>query len=279
MLGIFPMENINPPIMESPIESITRIQPPEKKQPPVLTIILFIILIVTLLFLFLLFFTDTLDNVKFFNPQEDNQQQEEEDNQQQDETPDFITYEGETFTAQLPTQWSISDWRMEEYYDGNGTNMLTEGETYTGLTGLKIFKNNVEMFYLKAISGIGFAGCPNYAKFADESTTYYNQIIADNQVSGTQLNIDDFTTAQYFEFEWLGKTFRRVEREYNYDTVDGNNYFEPSCVPTLVTFDGLEFQPSTGPAATSYDYGPTEDATLDDLEILDSILESMEFSN
>ncbi|MDY0097479.1 MAG: hypothetical protein RBS01_03970 [Candidatus Dojkabacteria bacterium] len=273
------MDNINPPIMESPIESITPIKPPEKKQPPVLTIILFLVLVVTLIFLYLLFFTKVLDNVKILNPQDENSQEQEDPNEQGDETPDFVAYDGETFTAHLPTQWSISDWSIEEYYNGAGTDMLTDGETFTGLTGFKIFKNDVEMFYLKAIYGIGFAGCPNYARFADESTTYYNQIVADNQISGTQVNIDDFTAAEYSEFEWLGKTFRRVEREYNYDTVDGNNYFEPSCVPTLVTFDGLEFQPATGPAATSYDYGPTEDATLEDLEEIDLILESMELSN
>ena len=272
------MDSINPPIMENPVESITPIQPPQKKQPPVLTIILCFILIVTLLFLYLLFFTEALDNVKIFNPQDENSQQDGEDNQEEDETPEFIAYEGETFTAQLPTQWSISDWSIEEYYDGDGTDMLTD-EEFTGLTGLKIFKNNVEMFYLKAIYGIGFAGCPNYAKFSDESTTYYNQIVADNEISGTEVNIDDFTSSEYSEFEWLGKSFRRVEREYNYDIVDGNDYFESSCVPTLVGFEGLEFFPPTGPAATSYDYGPTEDATSEDLEILDSILESMAFSN
>ena len=136
------MDSINPPIMENPVESITPIQPPQKKQPPVLTIILCFILIVTLLFLYLLFFTEALDNVKIFNPQDENSQQDGEDNQEEDETPEFIAYEGETFTAQLPTQWSISDWSIEEYYDGDGTDMLTD-EEFTGLTG---FLNSKKIF-------------------------------------------------------------------------------------------------------------------------------------
>ena len=56
-------------------------------------------------------------------------------------------------------------------------------------------------------------------------------------------------------------------------------YFESACVPTLVSFDGLQFQPEDGPAALSYDYSPTDTATLDDLVVIDSILESMVLVN
>ena len=113
---------------------------------------------------------------------------------------------------------------------------------------------------------------PSYAKFADENKTLHNQLIDDNKVTGTELNILDYTNSEYSEFEWLGKTFRRVGKEYNYDTVPNNVYFESACVPTLVSFDGLQFQPEDGPAALAYDYSLTDIATLDDLEVIDSIL-------
>lgn len=271
------MDNINPPpLTENTPENITPIPTPTpvKKRSPLLTIILSFVLLLTLLLLYLLFFTKVFEDLFVVNTQDENSQENEQENPQDEEDIELTTFGGDTFTASLSEGWSI-----EEYYDGEGTNMLTEGITYTGLTGLKIFKNNIEMFYLKAIYGIGFAGCPNYAKFTDESTTYYNQVMSDNQISGTQLNVTDYTQDEYSEFTWLGKTFRRVERAYTYDTIPNNTYFEPACVPTLVTFEGLEFQPEDGPAATSYDYGPTQGATLDDLDVIDTILENMTLSN
>ena len=266
------MDNINnPPLMESPVVSITPNPTPPKKSK-ILLILFGVALLLTLLFMYFLFFTEEFDNINLTNSEDENSQENEQENPQE-ETPQSTIFNGDTFTAQIPADWSI-----EEYYNGAGTDMLSDGD-YTGLTGLKIFKNNQEMFYMKAIYGIGFAGCPNYAKFTDESITYYNQIISDNQVSGTQLNVADYTQEEYSEFVWLGKTFRRVERAYTYDTVPNNSYFEPSCVPTLVGFQGLEFQPEEGPAATSYDYSPTQDATLEDLDVIDTILESVALSN
>ena len=268
------MDNINrPPLMERPPESITPKPSRVKKLPPLLVIILGLVLPLIVLFLYLLFFTKVLDDLNLVNTKDENSQENEQEVPQDEEEEELTTFEGDTFTAPLPEDWSI-----QEYYNGNGTDMLSDG-VYTGLTGLKIFKNDQEVFYMKAIYGIGFAGCPNYAKFTDESTTYYNQILVDNQVSGTQLNVADYTEDEYSEFVWLSKTFRRVEREYTYDTVPNNSYFEPACVPTLVSFQGLEFQPQGGPAATSYDYGPTQGATLEDLDTIDTILEGMTLSN
>ena len=266
------MDDINrPPLMENPVESVTPNPTPPKKSK-LLIISLVAVLLLASLFLYLLFFTKVFENLNLTETEDENSQENEQENPQE-ETPQSTMFNGDTFTAQIP-----NDWSMEEYYDGDGTDMLSDGD-YTGLTGLKIFKNNTEMFYLKAIYGIGFAGCPSYAKFTDESSTYYNQILSDNQISGTELNISDYTQTEYSEFVWLGKTFRRVERAYTYDTVPNNSYFEPACVPTLVGFQGLEFQPEEGPAATSYDYSPTQDATLEDLDVIDAILESMTLFN
>ena len=98
---------------------------------------------------------DELDN------EEEIVQQEEVDNIEEDTT----LFTGKYISATLPNGWSI-----EEYENGQGSTMLNTQETYSGLTGLKIFKEDVELFSMQAISGLGFAGCSNYAKFLDENT-------------------------------------------------------------------------------------------------------------
>lgn len=90
------------------------------------------------------------------------------------------------------------------------------------------------------------------------------------------MTLHDYTDTKYSEFEWLGITFRRVEKNYYYDTQEGNNYFESPCVTGLLTLEGLSYEDADGYKGEAYFYGPTEDATLSDLEIVDSILGSME---
>ncbi len=184
---------------------------------------------------------------------------------------EFILFEGEHISASLPTSW-----RIEEYVDGQGSTMLTPGETYSGLTGLKIYKEDTLLFSMQAVSGLGFSGCPNYARFPDESKEYYEQTLIDNEVSGQELNIQDFTSSSYSEFEWLGVSFRRVGNTYVYDTISGNDYFESSCVFTLVSFYDLTTYRIDGKYGSSaYDFGATQSATTSDLETIDDILDSM----
>lgn len=276
---------INAPPIPPEQEVHTPSIPPVKKSPSILLIIAFFLLLLVSIFLYLLFFTSILDSLDLVKkedqlPLQQQQKEQEEDSnpkeyEQKDEKEESIsTFKGETITAVLPEGWSI-----KEYYDGQGTDMLTEGISYKGLTGLKIFRNDIELFSMEAVYGIGFAGCPNYAKFTDENIAYYNQIIEDNKVSETELEVKDYTKSQYMQFDWLGKTFRRIEKEYTYDSVENNQYFEPSCVPTLVTFNGVEFIPEGSPSATAYHYSPTKEATLEDLGTIDNILESMELIN
>jgi hypothetical protein len=212
---------------------------------------------------------DSSDNNLF---KEENPSEQKEDVETEDELSIFT---GESIGAQLPANWTIV-----EYYDGEGTTGISqEYEGFTGLTGLKIFKNEAEIFYLQAIYGIGFPGCPSYAKFEDENPSYYEQMLENNEITDVEIEVTDYTESEYVEFEWLGTTFRRVNKYYNYDTVSGNEYFEPSCVPTILTLEGLEYYPPDGPSAKSYDYGPTENASEEDLLIVDEILESMILAN
>ncbi len=218
------------------------------------------------------YFIFTLKILENLSPEESNEktQEQETTEEAQEDAVDMSIFQGEYISTNLPLGWSIT-----EYTDGEGTDMLTPG-TYSGLTGLKIFKGDTEIFYMQAVSGLGFAGCPNYAKFDDESTTYYEQLLVDNEGSGETINITDYTDTEYEEFTWLNLPFRRIGKTYLYDVILGNTYFEPPCVPSLVAFYDLTlYHVQGGPGSSVFDYGATEDATLEDLLVIDQILQDM----
>jgi len=185
-------------------------------------------------------------------------------------TEEDTEFNGEVISASLPTGWSIV-----EYFDGDGTDSLPEGFVYTGLTAIDILNpQNKQVFTLQAISGVGFAGCPEYPMFSDNGESYlFEQQNASDEMGDT-LNIVDYTGQAYIEFEFLNTTFRRIGEKYFYDTQEGNNYFEPPCVDGLLTLEGLYFEDSDGYKYEAYVYGATEDSTEADLLIVDSILES-----
>ena len=185
---------------------------------------------------------------------------------------DTTTITGEYMTAEVP-----DDWTVVEYTNGNGTDMLVEGTTYTGLTGLKIFNPDDEaVFSMVAVSGIGFIGCGDYAVFDDDNANYYQEQVDMNDEIGETMTEHDYTSTDYTEFEWMGTTMRRIDDLYYYDTEEGNNYFEPPCVPGLITVEGFSFLDSYDYLGEAYFYGLEDIATIDEYEIVDEILESME---
>lgn len=204
--------------------------------------------------------------------EEDNQEEDvQEDENQQQDTPQLTLFQGKFVSTNLPEGWTVV-----EYSDGDGSDMLTPGVGYVGLTGLKIFKEETELFFMQAVSGLGFAGCPQYAKFSDENPDYYAQILEDNEVSGQTLTLSDYTNTKYEEFNWFNTPFRRINTSYVYDTELGNSYFEPPCVPTLVSFPNvLEYYMDGDTHTTTFDYGVIEGATEADLLVIDQILSDM----
>jgi hypothetical protein len=194
-----------------------------------------------------------------------------DENEEQEQS--YTTFEGEVITAQLPLGWNII-----EYFDGDGTDSLPgEPSDYNGLTAIDIISdNNRQVFTLQAVSGIGFAGCPQYALFEDDNNVYKLEQETMNDEMGEAMEVLDYTDTEYVEFEFLGVTFRRVGDKYYYDTQEGNNYFEPPCVEGLLTLEGLYFTDESGYIYESYFYGPTEYTTDGDLPIIDDILESIE---
>lgn len=188
----------------------------------------------------------------------------------EEDTDEVIT--GDYVSVTVPEGWTLV-----EYMDGDGTTMLNSGDAYTGLTGLKIFNPQSEnVFSMMAVSGIGFAGCSDYAKFSDESISYYQEQVSNNSQAGITMEEHDYTSTVYAEFDWLGTTMRRITDLYYYDTKEGNNYFEPPCVPGLIVLEGLTFEDSFGYVGEAYFYGLEDIAEVSEYEIVDSILESME---
>lgn len=259
------VNNVTPEIKSTPKKSNTVLM--------VTLIVIGILVVPTLIVLGIaLASTAVFENIKKSNVQEliidedmNNESKEDIDTQEI-----MAVFNGQVVTTSYPQGWSV-----REYFNGDGTDILTKGVNYTGLTGLKIFKNNTEKFFVKAVYGIGFSGCPTYARFEDENPSYYSQIEIDNQEIGDTTDVLDYTNTDYIEFDWLGTTFRRIGSEYHYDIREGNNYFESACVPSLVTLEGLSFT-SDGQLSEAYSYDAVEGISEDDLLIIDDILSNME---
>lgn len=190
-----------------------------------------------------------------------------------DETVVTTPFTGDTFTATLPEGWT-----MQEYYDGQGTEYLSDGPDYSGLTGVKIFNpSSTQMFYLAAVNGIGFAGCSEYYAFADDNPAYRAQAQASADEMGDPMNINDFSSMPYFQYEVLDRTVRRIATKIYLDDEEGNDYFEAPCFNVVVTFDGLSYTDEDNSPYTAYFYGFNTAITGDELLKVDDILKSMKF--
>lgn len=283
------MESISNPVLpkqETPVTESTPTPPvvpePEKKASKVNLIIPIVIFVVLALVIAGFFFAYQKGYFNQFLKEEDTNNEEIEEEQpldsmeieeygeDEEEIPQEVYFEGDTVRALQPAGWTI-----EEYYDGEGTESLVEGTTYEGLTGLKIKKNGVEKFSIRAVSGIGFVGCPMYAQFADYNPSHLALQESMAEEIGEPMNITDYSDSEYEEFEWLGKTFRRIGETYFYDEEEGNNYFEAPCVSGLLVLEGFTFMDSNGYLGEAYFYGAAEGTSEEDLLLIDSILESM----
>lgn len=216
------------------------------------------------------------DNTVLILEEEEEGEEETEDldtEEVEEQESSTVKFEGDVLSAQLPEGWSII-----EYFDGDGTESLPEEMgPFSGLTAIDIVSpDSRQVFTIQAVSGIGFVGCPHYALFEDDNPAYRAEQENASDEMGEDLNIIDYTDEEYIEFDFLGVTFRRLGEKYYYDTQEGNNYFEPPCVEGLLTLEGLYFTDEDGYKYEAYFYGPTDDATLEDLKFVDDILESVE---
>ncbi len=183
----------------------------------------------------------------------------------------LTTFEGEYFTAVLPIEWSIT-----EYSNGEGTSMISsEGSAYAGLTGILITNNDEEIMKIEGVSGIGFLGCPELPRFGDADPDYEEK--QEDLVSeiGEEIRYLDFTNTPYSEFTWLDKTVRRVQTAIYYDTIKGDDYFQPQCEVSFLRLEDFGFEDEGGNREDTYMYTISEEATEEQLENLDKILGSM----
>ena len=257
---------------------------PQKDIKTRLTVIIGFLLLVIVCLLIYIF----LPNIKSFGKEmfpnlgiweEDSEEEISEDTNEvenAEEEEDATTEQTEEFTGEYITATLPEGWNIIEYTDGDGTDMLTDTLTYTGLTGIEILNADSEVvFTIEAVYGIGFAGCGDYAVFLDDNQSYYDEQRAMNDEIGEAMNEHDFTNTEYSEFVWFGTTMRRIEDTYYYDTINGDSYFEPSCTPSLKTLSGLTFEVD-GYTGDAYSYGLTNNATESEYTTVDGILESME---
>lgn len=202
------------------------------------------------------------------------------DGQEIPESPDAEEIEDETtifsgdyVTGELPDGWTIV-----EYENGLGSDLLSTGSTYTGLTGLEVLNPSDEVvFKLEAVWGIGgIEACSQYYQFPDNSTTYYNDMVAQAAEVGVTPTVLTFTESDYVEYELLGITVRRVGTDLYWDRTSGNSYFEAACGMSemFLILDDISYVADT---YTKHDYQWTLEETAPDSELLelDTILESL----
>ncbi len=214
------------------------------------------------------------DDTEVEEEENDDTEVEEEENEDTDvvveEEETMETFNGEYISAIVPDGWSIV-----EYADGEGSDMLVDGVEYTGLTAIKILKGTTEVMSIGAVSSIGFVGCQELPRFDDSSSEYENEQSEINEVVGDNLEIIDYTNTEYSDIDFLEKDFRRVNTSLYYDTVEGNDYFEPQCEKQFMSLNDISFFDSYDYEGTAYTYEISSTSTEDDLDVLDDILESI----
>ncbi len=263
----------------SPNTPVNSIPPKEGKNRDLGVIILNILLaLVTVLLLGYIAYRNgyiNLDNILNVQEEQEVDSQEGEETETifvENEDPLILeTYEGEYLSAIIPTGWEIV-----EYFDGDGTEMITSGTIYTGLTGVQILNEGREIIKLEGVSGIGLVGCRELPRFEDSSSEY-EQVQQDlnNEIMEEEIEYLDYTDVPYSEYQWLEKRFRRIGAALYYDTVEGDEFFEPQCEVSFFRLQELGFEDEGGYIGDTYMYTISQMATEDELRTLDQILTSM----
>jgi hypothetical protein len=216
---------------------------------------------------------DNILNTQEKESTEEEEKPEDEDPLEKDTQEELLTvetHEGEYFSAVTPLGWGIV-----EHPDGKGTKMIAEGSKYTGLTGIQILKGTEEIMKIEGVSGIGFVGCPELPRFKDSSPSYEKEQKEITEEINEEIKFLDFTDTPYSEFKWLEERFRRVGAALYYDTVNGDEFFEPQCEVSFFRIEEFGFKDADGYKGDTYMYTISQNASEEDLETLDKILTSI----
>ncbi len=212
-----------------------------------------------------------LDNILNIQEDVEDKNQKEDSEEEIGDLTALETYEGKYFTAVVPVGWKII-----EFENGEGTTMISsDGSSYTGLTGILITNNDEEIMKIEGVSGIGFIGCPELARFKDADPDYEKK--QEDLVSelGEEIKYLDFTETLYSEFNWLDRRVRRVKTAMYYDTIEDDDYFQPQCEVSFIRIKDFGFEDEESNGGDTYMYTISEKATGEQLEYLDKILMSM----
>jgi hypothetical protein len=197
-----------------------------------------------------------------------------------------MEYLGAFIDAEIP-----GDWRIEEYMDGEGSDMLVSGATFSGLTGLGIFdEEDNQVFKLYAVAGIGgIELCSSVAQFPDTPQSYIdriNDLTIDYNAStesGTEMPVVvQINEGEYTSFNFFDYVGRRVGSTYYWnDSANVNpSEFHPLCglSGSFLVFKTLSFEmESDGVASSGYSYGfeVMEGLSDEKLLMLDSVMDSV----
>ncbi len=217
------------------------------------------------------------DEIELVSDFEEEVEEEEEiiveEPEVEEEINGFEEYRGSSFSTIVP-----SGWRVVEYLDGEGADMLFEDAQYSGITALRVFNGSREILTMEGVSGIGFIGCPQLARFSDYSPSYEKEQEDMNAEAMMEMEILDYTNTEYSAFRWFEKNFRRVDKVLFHDVVPnklGEEYFEPQCEIMILPIDEFGYTDSYGYESNAYMYRINENATEDELMKLDDILGKM----
>ena len=194
----------------------------------------------------------------------------------------YSDYLGTYIDAKFPTGWQII-----EHKDGEGTDMLVEDGSFTGLTGLSILDEmEQEVFKMYAVWGIGgIEVCSSVAKFPDTPQTYIERIndltieYNENTDSDEAMPVvSEFEQGEYTSFKFLDYRGRRVDSTYYWNDLANTNLseFHPLCglSGSFLVFNTLSFETETSTGG-SYGLEVTQGLTEETLVMLDYVMSSI----
>lgn len=218
---------------------------------------------------------DDTDSENGDDDSEEDENGSEDDDSDDDEGVTMVPFSGTYIKGQHPEGWTIV-----EYIDGDGSTMMVEGATYTGLTGLKIIApGNKDVFTMNAVSGIGGTdACHEYYKFSDSSESYYTTVVDRSAASGVVPIVVDLTSQTYTYFVLFDLRTRRIGTElYSDSTSSSPTTFDASCGigAQFWWFDDLQFK-ADGMSTSGYELTIKASSTSAERITLDGILHSLE---
>lgn len=175
-------------------------------------------------------------------------------------------FQGEYISAEAPQGWSI-----KEYKNGDGSEMVVEGGQYKGLSGFEISKENKNIMKLQMLDGVGSVGCPQIVLFKDTPKNFEEIQKTNNTAMGLDAKVLDYKDTPYSQTTLFNTILRRVGTGLFYDNDSDTEGFEAQCENNWIELKELE-KVSNG---LYYSATISQEATKDELTILDSVLESM----